>query len=326
VAVRYPFLSTIVIYLVFVGATAGVAKWSFNQGVRNPDSQLQPNKSGIGLIGHRYQVDIPDQKLTIEWAIRGCGDYSRLGADTCDVCNRAVDVYLNAISDPIFSYTPAKYPKTDEVLFIFVADSFTMDFDLGTATQDMVPFDVYSLTALVFVVDRETNTSLPVITFEAGSGTSGFDISSSEDAKKSSWTYESPSGPNTVVVDASFISITVKRSQLAQAFTLCLMLINSALTVGSAYIAFLAVVKREAVSDSVLLLPVTVVLIIPALRTLYVGSPPFGIYIDSFGFFLQMMTVALCSIVLLYSITLPATPDRRVFHRSVSSLGLRSDR
>ena len=154
-----------------------------------------------------------------------------------------------------------------------------MDFDLGTSTRDMVPFDVYSLTALVFVIEKATNKSLPVITFEAGEGTSGFVVSSSEAPKKSSWTYDPGTGPATVVVESSLISITVKRSQLAQAFTICLLIINSALTVGSAYITFLAVVKRETVNDTVLLLPVTVVLVIPALRSLYVGSPPFGIYL-----------------------------------------------
>ena len=156
-----------------------------------------------------------------------------------------------------------------------------MDFDLGTSTRDMVPFDVYSLTALVFVIEKATNKSLPVITFEAGEGTSGFVISSFEVPKKSSWTYNPGTGPTTVVVESSLISITVKRSQLAQAFTVCLLIINSALTVGSAYITFLAVARREAVNDTVLLLPVTVVLVIPALRSLYVGSPPFGIYLGT---------------------------------------------
>ena len=31
------------------GRNAGVAKWSYNLEVRNPDSELQPNKSGVGF-------------------------------------------------------------------------------------------------------------------------------------------------------------------------------------------------------------------------------------------------------------------------------------
>ena len=157
-----------------------------------------------------------------------------------------------------------------------------MEFDLGSSTRDMVPFDVYSISALVFVIERETNASLPIITFEAAEGTSGFSISSVASPKNSSWTYDPGTGPSTVVVDSSLINITVKRSRLAQAFTLSLLIINSALTVGSAYITFLSLVRREAVNDSVLLLPVTVVLVIPALRALYPGAPPFGIYLGWF--------------------------------------------
>ena len=41
----------------------------------------------------------------------------------------------------------------------------------------------------------------------------------------------------------------------------------------------LSFVRREGVNDTVLLLPVTLVLVIPALRRLYPGSPPFGIYL-----------------------------------------------
>ena len=58
-----------------------------------------------------------------------------------------------------------------------------------------------------------------------------------------------------------------------------LALINSALTISSAYITLLVVVRREKMNDSFLVLPVTVVLTIPALRGLHVGSPPFGIYL-----------------------------------------------
>ena len=70
-----------------------------------------------------------------------------------------------------------------------------------------------------------------------------------------------------------------KRSLLTQAFTVCLLVINSALSIGSAYVTFLAVVRKGAVNDAVFLFPVTVVLTIPALRGLYPGSPPFGIYL-----------------------------------------------
>jgi len=104
------------------------------------------------------------------------------------------------------------------------------------------------------------NNSLAVITFEAGEGMSGFDISSFDIQKKSSWTYDPGTGLTTVLAGASLIEITVRRLQLAQAFTVCLLIINLALTIGSAYVTLLTIIRRETVNDTILLLSVTVVL------------------------------------------------------------------
>ena len=146
----------------------------------------------------------------------------------------------------------------------------------------MVPFDAYSLRALVFVIEKATNESLPVFTATTGEGVSGFAILSVEEQAKAFWIHDSEAGQTPVTVSASRISITVKRTLLAKAFTVCLLVVNSALTVGSVYVTLLAVVRREAVNDSVFFFPVTIVLTIPALRSLYPGSPPFGIYLGEF--------------------------------------------
>ena len=55
--------------------------------------------------------------------------------------------------------------------------------------------------------------------------------------------------------------------------------VNWALAAGSVYITLILANKRKRVPDAVPLVPVTVVLTISAIRALYVGSPPFGIYI-----------------------------------------------
>ena len=60
---------------------------------------------------------------------------------------------------------------------------------------------------------------------------------------------------------------------------MCMLIINSALTLGPMYVTIIAVVRKEKVHEGALLLPVTIVLTIPALRNLYVGSPPFGIFL-----------------------------------------------
>lgn len=160
-----------------------------------------------------------------------------------------------------------------------VLNVFNVDHSLDFGDPGSVPFDTYSLSALAFVIEKATNKSVPIITFAAGEGPDNFVVSSIRAQTKNNYAYDSGTGPTTVEVGSSMIVMTVKRSQLARAFTVCLLLINTALTIGSAYITLLVVFRRGGMNDTVLLLPVTIVLTVPALRGLYVGSPPFGIYI-----------------------------------------------
>jgi len=159
--------------------------------------------------------------------------------------------------------------------------TFKTDLSLDFIVLDTVPFDAYILDAFVFAIDKTTNKSVPIVTFAAGDGPDNFVLSSIAFQTKNAWTYDSGAGPTTIVVESSMIEVTVKRSQLAQAFTVCLLLINAALTAGSVYVTLLVIVRTEGVNDAILLLPVTTVLTIPALRGLYVGSPPFGIYLGT---------------------------------------------
>lgn len=154
-----------------------------------------------------------------------------------------------------------------------------MNHDISLTDRTVVPFDVYILRTFFFAIEKATNKSVPIVTFAAGSGPNNFVLSSVEKPTNSTWTYDSGTGPTTGAVESSAIEITVKRSQLAQAFTMCLLLINSGLTACSAYVTLLVIVRKEGVNDAIILLPVTTILTIPALRDLYVGSPPFGIYI-----------------------------------------------
>ena len=163
-----------------------------------------------------------------------------------------------------------------------VFNTFNVDHGLDPAIRPgLVPYDSYTLIALVFIVEKATNASVPIITFAAGEGTDNFVVSSTQTPTKSNYTYDPGTGPTTVEVGSAIAEIWVRRSMLAKAFTISLALINTALAIGTAYITLLVVIKREKMKGSLLLLPVTVVLTIPALRGLYVGSPPFGIYIGT---------------------------------------------
>ena len=153
---------------------------------------------------------------------------------------------------------------------------------MDNPSATMVPFDVFSVDTSVFVIDRTTNESVPIISCTAIGVVDDFLISSNNIPAKTDFAYYNGTKPMVVEVDAQMISIKAKRSQLAKAFTLCLFLINWTLTAASIYITLLVVFRREKMDAAVLLLPVTLVLTIPTLRSLYVGSPPFGIFIGKF--------------------------------------------
>ena len=215
-------------------------------------------------------------------------------------------------------------------------NTFDVVHGISFVSAGFAPFDIYALTAVVFAVEKATNRSIPIIKSAAGEGPDNMAVTSFDIPASSVYTYNPGTGPTTGFVDSSIIYIEVRRSLLAKVFTLCLLIVNISLALGSTYITFVAFARRgEKRPEGIFLLPVTIILTIPALRGLYVGSPPFGIYLgrsqalrpqilvrgltllsDTFGFFLQMMVVALCSIMLLYVVATPPTEGRKVSHNN----------
>jgi len=145
----------------------------------------------------------------------------------------------------------------------------------------MVPFDTYEFFTSVFVINKGTNESVPIVTFAAGEVADNFLLTSKELRTMNNFTYDSGTEQKSVNVESRVIRIEAKRSQLAKAFTICLLLINWALAIVSIHITLLVLQKKK-VATAILALPVTIVITIPTLRGLYVGSPPFGIYIGKF--------------------------------------------
>ena len=151
----------------------------------------------------------------------------------------------------------------------------TLDYEL----RDVVPFDLYTFRASVFVIDKATNKSVPIVAFAAGYGPDYFVVSSTSEPMENWFTYDNGTGPNTVGVMSSMATVEIKRSQLSKAFVMCMFIVNWALTITSVYITLLVLVGVAKRDPTILVFPATLVLTIPTLRNLYVGSPPFGIYI-----------------------------------------------
>ena len=145
-------------------------------------------------------------------------------------------------------------------------------------------------TASVIVIDRITNLSVPIVGFAISDLKNYFVILSSSWGQ-STINFTLPPATvapaqlkrslvdPTIEVGYGWIWFEAKRSKFAYVFTLCLFLINWALTIGSIYITLLVASRREKVDTTILFLPLTIVLILMALRGLYAGAPPFGFYI-----------------------------------------------
>ena len=158
--------------------------------------------------------------------------------------------------------------------------TFKLNHNIDWLAPGMAPFDIYYLAVVAFAVERATNKSVPIIKFATEEAPDNFAISSFDIPAIGAYNYTPGTAPTPVGSPSVVVKITVTRSLLARAFTVCLLLVNLALPLGSSYITFIVFVRREeGVHDGVLLLPVTIILTIPALRNLFVGSPPFGIYL-----------------------------------------------
>jgi len=173
--------------------------------------------------------------------------------------------------------------------------------------------------AFVFVVEKATNKSIPITTFAVGdTGPADFTTASVEVPTRNQFTYDTEDGSTTAEVDSHTIFVTVKHSTRTRALTFSMFAINWVLTLCSATIASIVVRRRGKVEGGVALLPITVILSTPTIRSLYVGSPPFGIFLgthqsfrvaplsknlrrplDVVGFFPQMLTVLACTMVVL---------------------------
>lgn len=136
--------------------------------------------------------------------------------------------------------------------------------------------------AFVFVVEKATNKSIPITTFAVGdTGPADFTTTSFEVPTRNQFTYDTEDGPITTEVESNTIFATVKHSTRTRALTFSMFAINWVLTLCSVTIASIVVRRQGKVEGSVALLPTTVILSTPAIRSLYVDSPPFGIFLGT---------------------------------------------
>lgn len=143
--------------------------------------------------------------------------------------------------------------------------------------QLAAPFDTYVLNAFAFVIDTATNQSVPITKFGVADPLINFVTHSVDSPTTNKFTYDAGQGPITIDVESRALELDIRRGVLSRTFTVCMWIVNWALTVGTVYTTLVILVNAQKMSDAVLALPITVILIIPAIRGLYVGAPTFGI-------------------------------------------------
>jgi len=301
-------------------------------GVQQLYDQLPYNVTGVAIMGHNYLLDLDRRTLSVQWEIIGCGahklsTYQRSthigGSDVCGPFDRKIDVYLNNATNPVFSFDPDHLPVNSIRGSLYMQDvmTFEMDHQMGVYAASILlpkpvirhlfdqqlaaPFDRYVLNAFAFVIDTATNQSVPITKFAIADPLNNFVTYSIDSPTTSKFTYDAGQGPITIDVESRAVELDIRRGVLSKTFTMCMWIVNWALTAGTIYTTLVTLIDPRKMSDAVLALPITVILTIPAIRALYVGAAPFGILLDMIGFFLQIILIALCSLALFYVIIKP---------------------
>lgn len=138
--------------------------------------------------------------------------------------------------------------------------------------QYLYPYEWYQVVSAFLALDPATNESYPIHNVAA--------IDAVQNLIPTSGAWGSSSPPwdptnSTERLGSETMRLILVRPKFLKAFVLTLFSINWALTAAVVYVTLTALWRRE-VSESVILLPVSVILTIPGTRALWVGAPPFG--------------------------------------------------
>ncbi|THG99209.1 hypothetical protein EW026_g3087 [Hermanssonia centrifuga] len=139
----------------------------------------------------------------------------------------------------------------------------------GLDQQYGYPFDGYQLDTTFTAIDHETNQSLPILVLRAIDATDNFFPTLRYDSATEA---EDENGATILTRTMEF---ALARTGFAKTYVLSLFIVNWALTAVVAFITVSAGVGRP-VQDSILVLPLSVIITIPALRALWDGAPAFG--------------------------------------------------
>ena len=129
--------------------------------------------------------------------------------------------------------------------------------------QLVTPFDRYSLRTFAAAVDPTTNLSVRIARLAVTSPLNSFEVRSHD---------ADTTGPAPFLVLRS-LKAMIKRSTISQMFTISLVIFNWFLTIGMIYTTGLVMFGMIEPNSAVALMPFSMMLAIPAVRSLYADLP-----------------------------------------------------
>ncbi|TFK92070.1 hypothetical protein K466DRAFT_481434, partial [Polyporus arcularius HHB13444] len=274
----------------------------------------------VALLGHAYNIDVAARQVQMSWLVLGCGSLAlyvgSYGSNTCGRANLAIDFYADGATNASGMFDPAATLwfdiKTISGFCVQASVEFQTEHLLevtawhGQDQQFAYPFDTYILGTVFQAFLSGTNVSVPVLFLRISDATSSFQPILMQDADVRTLSLN-----GSQIIHARGVQYSFHRIALSQVLVMVLFVVNWLLT---AVVLYIAVSAYDGVpmSEGVLILPVSVILTIPALRALWVDAPSFGecsnstlpLGIDSCGTFLQMVIVSLASLYLVVKVGL----------------------
>ena len=168
-------------------------------------------------------------------------------------------------------------PSSTPSVYSFKTESET----LGCKPQHYIPHDCYSLEVFGFAVEKETNDSMLLLLRLSGSRTNDFDAVSLVLQSSTNFTRIVGGQLATTEVDSSKLFSNITRSKRAKAFTYSLFTINWLLALCSIAMTAFSFRQKGKGKYSLALVPITVILAIPPIRSFYPGAPPLGVFIGT---------------------------------------------
>lgn len=143
----------------------------------------------------------------------------------------------------------------------------------GLDQQYSYPFETYYLSTNFIALSSDTNASLPILSLSPLDSTDSFWPALV--TQHATVINATSAGATDSPAPGRHVRIMFRRTTLTQFFVIAMLAVNWGLTLVVVYITVSAANGRE-VSESILVLPLSVILTIPSLRALWVDAPTLG--------------------------------------------------